>query len=73
MTTSGPRRYEAPIAAAVILVAVTAGWLLMPRLMLMVSGGGPIAGVLVAIAFMLAFFGVLWLRARHQQRRFDRE
>jgi hypothetical protein len=33
------------------------------------AGGGPLAGTAVAIAFILAFFGVLWLRARHQRRR----
>jgi uncharacterized membrane protein len=60
---------SALVAAAIILAAVCAGWLLMPRLMLLVSGGGPIAGVLVAIGFILAFFAVLWLRARHQRRR----
>jgi hypothetical protein len=43
----------------------------MPRVMLAVSGGGPFIGVLVAIIFILAFFAVLWLRARYQ-RRFDR-
>ena len=36
--------------------------------MLLVSGGGPLVGVAVAILFMLAFFAVLWLRARHQRR-----
>jgi len=56
------------IASAVIMVVVVAGWLVMPRIMLMVSGGGPIAGVAVAILFILAFFAVLWLRARHQRR-----
>jgi hypothetical protein len=61
-------RRSAFIAAAVFLAVVVAGWLLMPRIMLMVSGGGPLAGLAVALAFMLAFFGVLWLRARHQRR-----
>jgi hypothetical protein len=41
----------------------------MPRLMLLVSGGGPAAGVALALAFILAFFAILWLRARHQRRR----
>jgi hypothetical protein len=62
------KRHESLIAAAVIMIAVTAGWLLMPRLMLLVSGGGPLVGAAVAVAFMLAFFAVLWLRARHQRR-----
>ncbi len=56
------------IASAIIIVVVVAGWFMMPRIMLIVSGGGPVAGVAVAIAFMLAFFGVLWLRARYQRR-----
>jgi hypothetical protein len=60
--------WGAPVAAALILGAMVVGWLLMPRLMLLVSDGGPLAGVLVAVLFMLAFFAVLWLRARHQRR-----
>ncbi len=72
MTAAGPRRYEPLIAAALIMLATGAGWFLMPRLMLLVSGGGPIVGAFVAILFILAFFGVLWLRARHQ-RRFDKD
>ncbi len=60
--------WGAPVAAAAILAAFAAGWLLMPRIMLMVSDGGPVLGGLVAIAFMLAFFAILWLRARHQRR-----
>lgn len=66
MIPAGWRAYEPFIAAGIIMLAVTAGWLVMPRLMLVVSGGGPIAGVLVAVLFMLAFFAVLWLRARRQ-------
>ena len=62
------RRNEPVVAAAIIMVALVAGWLLMPKLMLLVSGGGPFLGVAVAIAFMLAFFAVLWLRARQQRR-----
>ena len=69
MRDSGNRMAPA-VAAALFLVAVVCGWLLMPRLMRLVSGGGPLVGALVAILFMLAFFAVLWLRARHQ-RRFD--
>ena len=61
-------RNEAPVAAGLILVAVVCGWLIMPHLMLAISGGGKILGALVAVLFMLAFFGVFWLRARHQRR-----
>jgi hypothetical protein len=56
------------IAAAIIMVVTVAGWFAMPKIMLLVSGGGPYVGVAVAILFMLSFFAVLWLRARHQRR-----
>jgi len=62
------RRNEPAVAAGVILAAMVAGWLMMPRIMLAVSGGGPAAGLVVALLFALAFFAVLWLRARHQRR-----
>ena len=71
MTRENEDRRGPIIAAAAILIAFTAGWLLMPRIMLLVSGGGPFVGLAIAILFMLAFFAVLWLRARHQ-RRLDR-
>lgn len=64
-------RYAPLIASGLIMAAVIGGFLLMPRIMLAVSDGGPLLGVLVAILFILAFFAVLWLRARHQ-RRLDR-
>jgi hypothetical protein len=60
---------EPAVAAAAILVVVVLGRLAMPKIMLLISGGGPFLGVAVAILFMLAFFGVLWLRARQQRRR----
>jgi hypothetical protein len=63
------RRHEAPVAAALILIAVLTGWLLMPRLMLLASPAGPLAGLLIALVFMLALFGVLWLRSRWQRSR----
>ena len=50
------------------MIVFVGGWLAMPSIMLLVSGGGPLAGALVAILFILAFFAVLWLRARHQRR-----
>ena len=56
------------IASALIISVTVAGWLAMPKIMLLISGGGPFVGVAVAILFMLAFFAVLWLRARHQRR-----
>lgn len=68
MTRDSDERRGALIASALILVLTVAGWLAMPKIMLLVSGGGPFVGMAVAILFMLAFFAVLWLRARHQRR-----
>jgi hypothetical protein len=64
-----PERIATPLAAGLIMVAFFGGWFLMPPLMRLVSGGGPIAGAIVALAFMLAFFSVFWLRTRHQRRK----
>ena len=61
-------RYSPFIASAVIMAAVFAGWLIMPKIMLMISGAGPVVGALVAVLFILAFFAVLWLRSRYQRR-----
>ena len=66
------KRHQNIVAAAIIMIVFVAGWLAMPRLMLAASRGGPVAGIAIAVAFILAFFAVLWLRARHQ-RRFDRD
>jgi len=66
------KRRQNVVAAAIIMLVVVAGWLVMPRIMPPASRGGPVAGIAIAIAFILAFFAVLWLRARHQ-RRFDRD
>jgi hypothetical protein len=62
------KRYEPFIAAAIIMIAVMAGWLLMPRIMLAASGGGPVVGLIIGLAFILSLFLVLWLRARWQRR-----
>ena len=62
------RGYGPFVAAALIMAGVAGGMLMMPRVMEAVSGGGPLAGAAVAVAFILAFFGVLWLRGRHKAR-----
>jgi hypothetical protein len=64
----GGQTRSALIASAIIIGVTVAGWLLMPKIMLLVSEGGPFVGVSIAILFMLAFFAVLWLRARYQRR-----
>ena len=56
------------IAAAIIMIAVLAIMLAMPKIMALVTWAGPFGGIAVAVAFMLAFFGVFWLRSRAQNR-----
>ena len=56
------------IAAAIIMTAVFAIMLAMPKIMALVSWAGPFGGIAVAVAFMLAFFGVFWLRSRAQKK-----
>ena len=70
MSESGSR-YGPFVASALIMAAIVGGMLLMPRIMEAVSriGGGPIAGAVVAIVFVAALFGVLWLRGRYQARK----
>jgi hypothetical protein len=61
-------RYAPFIASGLIIVALGAGFLLMPRIMRLASGGGPIVGALIAVAFIVAIFVVLWLRSLYQHR-----
>lgn len=56
------------IAAATIMIAVFAIMLAMPKIMALVSWAGPFGGIAVAVAFMVAFFGVFWLRSRAQNK-----
>ena len=42
--------------------------LAMPKIMALVSGAGPFGGIAVAVAFMLACFGLFWLRSRAQKK-----
>jgi hypothetical protein len=62
------RPYSPFVAATLIMLALGLGLLAMPRIMLAASGAGPFAGLAIALAFILALFAVLWLRARHQRR-----
>ena len=62
------QKTSALIAAAIIMIAVFAIMLAMPKIMALVSWAGPFGGITVAVAFMLAFFGVFWLRSRAQNK-----
>lgn len=59
------------IAAAIILVAAALLFLAMPRLVLAAGEVSPFLGLAIAVLFIVGFFAVFFLRARHQRRRDD--
>ena len=59
---------NAAIAAAIILVGFGVVGYYMPSIMLWLGGLSPYAGGAAAALFVLAFFGVFWLRGRSQRR-----
>lgn len=66
---SGNNAKSSAIAAAIILVAAVLLFLAMPRLVLAAGEVSPFLGLVVAVLFILGFFGIFFLRARHQRRR----
>ena len=59
---------NAAIAAAIILGGFGLVAYFMPTIMLALGDSSPWAGAVVAVLFVLAFFGVFWLRGRSQRR-----
>ena len=59
------------IAAAVILGGTGLVFYFMPALMMSLSEISPWLSYAVAIAFVLAFFAVFWLRGRRQRKNED--
>lgn len=64
-----PKTRSAVIAALVILFGFGILWILMPRIMLALGNESPALAGIFAVVFVLAFFGVFWLRARQQRRK----
>ncbi len=63
---------RAALAAALFIAFVALGLWLMPSIMIGVGERvSPLAGALIALIFIVAPFGVLWLRARAQRRAQD--
>ena len=58
---------NAAVAAAVILIGFGVAAYFMPTIVLALGETSPWAGGLVAALFVLAFFGVFWLRSRSQR------
>ncbi|MEO9615900.1 MAG: hypothetical protein ABJG86_13900 [Nitratireductor sp.] len=63
------RTRNAAIAAAIILVGFGLVAFYMPTIMLAVGESSPLAAGAIAVAFVVAFFGVFWLRGRAQRRK----
>ncbi|MCZ4091434.1 MULTISPECIES: hypothetical protein [Sinorhizobium] len=63
------RERSAAIAAAVILVVVAVGFFALPSIMLWLGDISPWLAAAFGALFVLGFFLIFWLRARHQRRR----
>lgn len=60
---------NAAIAALAILLGFGIVGFYMPTIVLWLGRASPYAGGAAAALFVLAFFGVFWLRARSQRRK----
>jgi uncharacterized membrane protein len=57
------------IAAAIILAVVGIGFIVLPSIMLRLGDISPWLAAGFGALFVLGFFLIFWLRARHQRRR----
>lgn len=64
-----PENRNSAIAAAVLLAVFGIGAFYLPTIMLAVGNMSTVAAAAIAILFVLAFFGVFWLRGRSQSRK----
>ena len=60
---------NAALAALVILAGFGVVGFYMPAIMVWLGGLSPYAGGAAAALFVLAFFGIFWLRGRSQRKR----
>ncbi len=60
---------NAAIAAFLILAGFGIVGYYMPVIMVWLGGVSPYAGAAAAALFVLAFFGIFWLRGRSQRRK----
>ena len=64
-----PEDKNSAIAAALILVFVAFGLMAMPTLVIALAEAvSPYAGAALALAFILAPFGILWVRSKYQHK-----
>ncbi|MEQ8482651.1 MAG: hypothetical protein RIC18_18535 [Hoeflea sp.] len=68
MSESSSSGKSAAIAAAIILGATGLVFYFMPAMMMALSEVSPWLSYALAIAFVLAFFAVFWLRSKRQSK-----
>jgi hypothetical protein len=59
-----PEDKRSALAAAIFIAFFGGGFLIMPKIMLWLGGFSPWLGAAFGTLFVLAFFGVFWLRRR---------
>ncbi|MGB8816484.1 MAG: hypothetical protein WCC66_01025 [Rhizobiaceae bacterium] len=64
-----PQDKKSAIAAAIILVVFAAIFWMMPKIVLGLGGISPWLGGLAALAFMLSFFILFWIKSRWSGRK----
>ena len=64
-----PENRGPAVAAALILLVFGVGGYFLPTIMLAVGNYSTTVAGIIAVAFVMAFFGVFWLRSRRQSRR----
>ncbi|WP_026620708.1 protein-S-isoprenylcysteine O-methyltransferase Ste14 [Ensifer sp. WSM1721] len=69
MTAPEKKEKSAAVAAAVILLVVGIGFFALPSIMLVLGDISPWLAAGFGALFVLAFFLIFWLRARHQRRK----
>lgn len=69
MSDASGNNRSAAIAAALILLAAGIGFTVLPSIMLWLGDFSPWLAAGFGTVFVLAFFAVFWLRARHQRKK----
>ncbi|WP_018235687.1 hypothetical protein [Ensifer sp. BR816] len=69
MNTPEKKDRSPAIAAAIILAVVGIGFFVLPSIMVRLGDISPWLAAGVGALFVLGFFLIFWLRARHQRRR----